>query len=104
MIVTPEEVVLNPIYFEFDKSRLTSDSQQRLKDNADYLKQNPDVEIVVEGHCDERGTNEYNYALGERRAQSAKDYLGALGVEAERMETISYGEDRPLRQSRSCLW
>ncbi len=83
------------IYFEFDKSQLTSSAQQRLKNNADYLKENPDITIVLEGHCDERGTEEYNIALGERRAHSAKKYLNALGVKTKRMETISYGETRP---------
>jgi peptidoglycan-associated lipoprotein len=86
---------LQPIYFEYDKAGLTPDSQRRLEANARYLLDNPDVPIILEGHCDERGTNEYNYALGAKRAHSAREFLRALGVSAERMETISYGEDRP---------
>ncbi len=86
---------LRTIYFEFDKSSLTADSQQRLKDNANYLKENSDVSVTLEGHCDERGTEEYNLALGERRAHSAREYLNALGVKSERLETTSYGETRP---------
>lgn len=85
-----------PIYFDFDKSDIREDQVSRAIVNADFLKENPDVVIRIEGNCDPRGTKEYNMALGERRAQSAKKYLVNLGVEENRMTTISFGEERIL--------
>lgn len=85
-----------PIYFNFDKSDIRDDQQSRLDGNADFLKANNQLRIIVEGNCDERGTNEYNIALGERRAQSAKKYLVNLGVAEERINTVSFGEEKPL--------
>ncbi|MGD8512650.1 MAG: peptidoglycan-associated lipoprotein Pal [Deltaproteobacteria bacterium] len=84
------------IYFEFDKSRLLPESKAVLRMKAEWLKANPVALAIIEGHCDERGTNEYNMALGDRRAQSAKTYLVDLGIAAERLTCISYGEERPL--------
>jgi peptidoglycan-associated lipoprotein len=84
------------IYFEFDRSDLLPEAQAVLRDKADFLKANPKGSVIVEGHCDERGTNEYNLALGDRRAEAAKAYLINLGVPAARMETVSYGEERPV--------
>ncbi|HER00417.1 MAG TPA: peptidoglycan-associated lipoprotein Pal [candidate division Zixibacteria bacterium] len=84
------------VYFDFDKSNIRPDAARALEYNAELLKQNPGVDIIIEGHCDERGTVEYNLALGERRANSAKDYLVSLGVDGNRMETISYGKERPV--------
>ncbi len=84
------------IYFEFDKSTLDSMSQDILSRKADWMRDNPDVVVSLEGHCDERGTNEYNLALGERRADSAKSFLVDLGIEAYRISTVSYGEERPV--------
>jgi peptidoglycan-associated lipoprotein len=84
------------IHFEYDKSRLLPESKDVLKRKAKWLLANPRVNAVIEGHCDERGTNEYNMALGDRRAQSAKNYLVDLGVPSRRLTTISYGEERPL--------
>ena len=84
------------IYFEFDKSLLDSMSQDILSRKADWMRDNPDVVVSVEGHCDERGTNEYNLALGEKRAESAKSFLVDLGIEAYRLSTVSYGEERPV--------
>lgn len=84
------------VYYEFDSSALTSTAQQLLKDKADYLSKNSGVKITIEGHCDERGTDAYNMALGERRAQSAKDFLVNSGIDAGRMNIISFGEERPL--------
>jgi len=84
------------IYFEFDKSTLDSMSQDVLSRKADWMRDNPDVVVNVEGHCDERGTNEYNLALGEKRAESAKSFLVDLGVEAYRISTVSYGEENPV--------
>ncbi len=85
-----------PIYFDFDASIIKEDQVSRILVNADYVKENPEVLIRIEGNCDPRGTNEYNMALGERRALSAKKYLNNLGVEGARMTTISYGEEKML--------
>lgn len=87
---------LLPIYFEFDEATVRSDQIPRLEQNAEYLKNNPSAKVIVEGNCDERGTNEYNLALGERRALNAKVYLIELGVAEHRIRTVSYGEERPL--------
>jgi peptidoglycan-associated lipoprotein len=84
------------IYFEFDSSTLTSEAQLLLKKKAEWLQNNPEVMSTIEGHCDDRGTNEYNLALGDRRATSAKTFLVDLGVSASRLTTISYGEERPV--------
>lgn len=86
---------LKTVYFAFDSSELASDTKDALKSNADYLKANGNVDIQVEGHCDERGGRQYNLALGERRAKAVRDYLVALGVESKRLSTISYGSERP---------
>lgn len=87
---------LLPIYFDFDQASIRGDQVSRLEHNADYMKNNPNRNLVVEGNSDERGTNEYNLALGERRALNAKNYLVELGVEEYRVRTVSYGEERPL--------
>ena len=84
------------VFFDFDKYNLKPDAQKTLQAQAAWMKKHPSVQIVVEGHCDERGTREYNLALGERRANSVKDYLVALGVAANRVTTISYGKERPV--------
>lgn len=84
------------IYFDFDKSNIRPDAREILKANAEIFAKNGDAKITIEGYCDERGTAEYNMALGERRAQEAKQYLVNLGIGASRIETISYGEERPL--------
>jgi peptidoglycan-associated lipoprotein len=84
------------IYFEFDKSTLDSMSQDILSRKADWMRDNSAVVVSIEGHCDERGTNEYNLALGEKRAESAKSFLVDLGIEAYRISTVSYGEERPV--------
>ena len=88
--------ITEDIYFEFDSSALLSMAQDTLNRKADWLRQNPDVHVTIEGHCDERGTNEYNLALGERRAESAKTFLADLGISSSRLSTISYGEERPM--------
>lgn len=85
-----------PIYFEFDKAVLTDEARQSLNLYSQVLKGNPNLRVLLEGHCDIRGTEEYNMALGERRAQQVKRYLLELGVADSRMKTISYGELRPL--------
>lgn len=83
------------IYFDFDSSTLTLDSQEILKEKAQWLRNNPGVSITIAGNCDERGTVEYNLALGERRAMSAKAFLVDLGIKPSRITTLSYGEERP---------
>ncbi len=85
-----------PIYFDFDKSSIREDQQDRLVGNGSFMKTNIGLRVRIEGNCDERGTNEYNMALGERRAISAKNYLINLGIAENQLETISYGEERPL--------
>ena len=87
---------LLPIYFDFDKANIREDQRARIEKDAAYLKENPSTKIRIEGNCDERGTNEYNMALGERRALSAKKYLMNLGIHEDRMHTLSYGEEKPL--------
>ena len=86
---------LKQIFFAFDKAELRPDDTQTLAGSAAYLKANPNQLVLIEGHCDERGTAEYNLALGERRAKAAMNYLVANGVEASRITTISYGKERP---------
>ena len=84
------------IHFEFDRSNLLPEAQDILRSKAQWLRDNPDVLVIIEGHCDERGTNEYNLALVDRRANSAKAYLMDLGIAGPRLTCISYGEERPL--------
>ena len=83
------------IYFDFDQFTLSAESRQTLGDNAKYLQANSGVQIVIEGHCDERGSDEYNLALGESRALAAKNYLVSLGISPARLSVISYGEEKP---------
>jgi peptidoglycan-associated lipoprotein len=83
------------VFFDFDKSDIKAEGRQVLQRQAEWLKKYPNVTVTVEGHCDERGTREYNLALGERRAAAAKKMLVALGVPAARVSTISYGKERP---------
>ncbi|MDC0462204.1 peptidoglycan-associated lipoprotein Pal, partial [Alphaproteobacteria bacterium] len=95
---SPDELLAkvgSTVYFDYDQSTLTSEAQATLDRQAAFLKANPSVRIVIEGHCDERGTREYNLALGDRRASAARDYLVAKGVNASRLTTISYGKERP---------
>ena len=84
------------IYFDFDSIQLTPQAQEKLTEKGEWLRENPTATVTIEGHCDNRGTNEYNLALGEGRAQSAKAFLMDLGIDALRLNTISYGEERPL--------
>ncbi|HEY7318238.1 MAG TPA: peptidoglycan-associated lipoprotein Pal [Candidatus Binatia bacterium] len=95
---------LKDIYFSFDRYDLEGEARETLKVNADWLKRNPAARVEIEGHCDERGTNEYNLALGAKRAQAAKDYLVTLGIAVDRLSTISYGEEIPVckEHNESC--
>lgn len=88
----------NTIYFAFDDYSLSAEAQGTLQAIADQLKANPGSLVQIEGHCDERGSIEYNLALGERRAQSVKEYIVQLGVDASRLTTISYGEEKPAME------
>ena len=87
---------LQRIFFDFDQYVLTPEARDILDQNAAYLKAHPDVKVRIEGHTDERGSDEYNLALGERRAQSAQKYLVSLGIDPSRLDVISYGEEKPL--------
>jgi peptidoglycan-associated lipoprotein len=91
-----EKFVNEHVYFAFDSAVLDMMAQDVLKNKGMWLKENADVNVTIEGHCDDRGTVEYNLALGDRRAESAKAYLVNLGIPASRIETVSYGEERPV--------
>jgi peptidoglycan-associated lipoprotein len=101
---TPASSPVKDVYFGFDRYDLTEESRATLKANADWLKSNPAMRLQIEGHCDERGTAEYNLALGAKRAQAARDYLVTLGIGADRLSTISYGEEIPVctEQTEEC--
>ena len=93
-----EDLIVNVgdrVFFGYDSSELDTDAQELLQDQVAWLKQYSNVSVIIEGHCDERGTREYNLALGEKRAQSVKNYLISLGISADRVSTISYGKERP---------
>jgi peptidoglycan-associated lipoprotein len=95
---------LKDVYFDYDKYDLRADARDVLKANAEWIKNNPGSRIEIEGHCDDRGTNEYNLALGAKRAQSAKEYLVTLGIAPDRLSTISYGAEIPVckDQTENC--
>lgn len=92
---------LYSVNFDYDKSNLTPDAKQKLQKNVEWMKTNGNVKMQVEGHCDSRGTIEYNLALGERRAKAVKEYMKGLGVTEERMSIISYGKEKPLSMGDS---
>ena len=94
--VATEKSPLDDIHFAFDKYNIDALAQGILKKNAEWLKANPNAKTQVEGHCDERGTAEYNMALGQRRAKATFDYLKTLGIDPSRMSTVSYGKELPL--------
>ena len=93
---TPASSPLKEVYFDFDSYDLSAGTRETLKANAAWLRDNPAVIVDIEGHCDERGTNDYNMALGAKRAEAAMDYLTTLGVAAGRLSTTSYGEEVPV--------
>jgi peptidoglycan-associated lipoprotein len=96
---------LKDVFFSFDRSDLSPDARSILKANSDWLKANPAAQVQIEGHCDERGTVEYNLALGSKRAQASKDYLETLGIQASRLSMISYGEEIPVcRENGDSCW
>ena len=96
MKAAKEKFVNQDIHFDFDSALLSREAQNILKEKARFLKNNQNATVTIEGHCDERGTSEYNMALGDRRARSAKSFLVDLGISSNRIKTISYGEERPL--------
>lgn len=99
------ELDSSPINFAYDEATLTEEAKSILEAKAKYLTENPDGKLQIEGHCDERGSNQYNLALGERRANSTKDYLISLGVNGAQLSTISYGEERPaISESNENAW
>jgi len=96
---------LQSIYFDFDRAFIRDDAKSIMKANADWLKANPGVKVRIEGNCDERGTKEYNQALGQRRAASAKKYLTDLGISAKRISLISYGKEKQVcTESNEACW
>ncbi len=100
-----DDGVVKPVFFAYDSSDLSQESRATLEQDSRVFRQYPDATIIIEGHCDERGTEEYNLALGDRRAQAAKDYLVQLGIPADRLQTISYGEEKPFVQgSNEAAW
>ena len=93
--VTPPGAALQDVYFEFDSINLRSDAEETLQKNAEWMKANPTARVEIEGHCDDIGSDEYNLALGGKRAQIVQDFLVSRGVSAERLVTISYGKEAP---------
>jgi len=109
-VIQPElpkpQLNLKPLYFDFDRYDLKPEAKAILTDNAKQMQENPTVRVRLEGNCDERGTNAYNLSLGDKRANSAKNFLVQYGIAANRIETISYGEEKPVcRESdEKCWW
>ncbi len=95
------EIVFEDVHFDFDRFNLRPDALKILDDAVSKLMQNPNVRVTIEGHCDSIGTSEYNLALGERRANSVRDYLTTRGIMNTRLSTVSYGEDRPIAENRT---
>jgi peptidoglycan-associated lipoprotein len=96
---------IQDVFFEYDKYELRGEARTVLQENARYLKEASSASVLLEGHCDERGTNEYNLALGQRRADAVLEYLVDLGVERSRLRTLSYGEERPFAMgSTESVW
>ncbi|MBM3163444.1 MAG: peptidoglycan-associated lipoprotein Pal [Chlorobi bacterium] len=87
---------IGDVFFDYDSSMLSPEAQERLTQNAGWMKSNPGRSVLIEGHCDDRGTSEYNIALGERRAVTAREFMERLGVSSSRLETVTYGEERPF--------
>jgi len=99
------EISLQTVYFDYDEARLRADAKEALRRNAEYLRSVPNAVVELQGNCDERGTEEYNLALGKRRAESAKQYLADLGVPDGRLTTVSFGEENPaVSGSSESVW
>jgi len=101
---TPFDQAVHDAYFDYDKADIRADSREALAQTAEYLKANPSLRVTIEGHCDERGSTEYNLGLGDRRSAAVKEYLVSLGVSAERMNTVSFGKEKPfcLEHGETC--
>ncbi len=97
-VATP---LLGDLFFDFDKAEIRNDAREQLQTNYSWLKVDATRKVVIEGHCDNRGTNEYNLALGERRATGARDYLVNLGIDASRLKAISFGEEKPFAEGNT---
>jgi peptidoglycan-associated lipoprotein len=97
----PEGIAFDTIYFDFDKSNIRPDQVATMNKNAELLAKYPTIKLSIEGNCDERGTNEYNLALGQRRADAAKNFLITYGIDVSRLSTVSYGEERPVDTGHS---
>ena len=103
--VLNEKGYLKPAFFDFDRADLRDDARATLASDADLLKRYPSFQFVIEGHCDDRGTEAYNLALGERRAAAAREYLSSMGVDTSRMKTVSYGKEKPFcQQDDDACW
>ena len=104
--VARDKGLIGDIYFDFDKYDLKPEARERLSKNAEFMKQKPEYVIEIQGHCDERGTNDYNVALADRRANAAREYMVTLGVAGARLKTVSFGEERPVctDHNESCWW
>lgn len=96
-----EPVVLEDIFFDYDKFNIKKEYESILTDNAELLLGNPEIKLLIEGHCDERGTNEYNIALGEKRAKAVMDFYVTYGIGADRLSMVSYGEERPFSRGNN---
>ncbi|MFW6297203.1 MAG: peptidoglycan-associated lipoprotein Pal [Desulfosalsimonas sp.] len=96
--VEKDEFLSEKVYFEFDDSSLDAEAREVLQRKVKWLRESPDACVIIEGHCDERGTDEYNLALGSRRAESVKDFLVKAGIDSSQLTTISYGEERPAEK------
>jgi peptidoglycan-associated lipoprotein len=92
---------LQSVFFDYDKASLPEVEKEKLKSNIEWMKKNAGVKMTIEGHCDQRGSNEYNLSLGERRANSVKQMMQSMGVSAARLSTVSFGEEKPLMQADS---
>ena len=98
-------MALDPVFFDYDMAEIRADARTALQENARKLRERSSARVRVEGHCDERGTNEYNLSLGEERAAAARDYLIGLGIDGDRIQTVSRGEESPFcRESTERCW
>ncbi len=104
--VARDKGLIGDIYFDFDQYDLKPEARERLAKNAEFMKQKPQYTIEIQGHCDERGTNDYNVALADRRANAAREYMVTLGIPGARLKTVSFGEERPVctDHNESCWW
>ncbi|MCX8031007.1 MAG: peptidoglycan-associated lipoprotein Pal [Thermodesulfovibrionales bacterium] len=96
---------LKDVYFDYDRYDIKEEAKGIIRELAQLMQKNKDIKVIIEGHCDERGTNEYNLGLGDKRANAVKNYLMSLGIPSKRIETVSYGEEKPVcRESTEACW